>query len=741
MTNIYFFDPIAALEIANTHQKADTNLQPFQEQVCFYNGEVFSNMPDNCISVPINDFYNYFLTTSYKFPEQINFDNQAFNDDTKYEITQSIIDTLVQVKNTRLQIISQIIQAPIETSTNHTYITILLDYLQFIDTTPQAIEKEILIKLLDMVHFSIEKNIKLSEEMLDKVNLFFQHIQKKYPTSITRDIKLMHLHYALFSLLTNDRQLDTYFDNLLLLLNDLSEVIGDYDLVTHVFYEEQLSDYLDRMKSALFDDSFFSIDIYTQKQIIFKYFYLTNLVYGRGEAYRGMYHVLKSYFLQAINNDLDELAFFLYTPLQMSWNGTAQTQEEFNTFNTEIEVVLEQFVKNKMLKKYQLKKNQRTISPTQKIIKVAFLQERIINYSIHKVFSSLIKVLHEHPNNQFEFTIYDLNFMEFGGSDEQTVNELKSLGIDYVDLHKEYGNTTSAFYSIIDKVLHVRERLIHDKIDILIGMHSRPEYNFLFTTRTAPKQIYWSHGNHAYNITSIDQRIIHFAPYYEKTTFFGKSYSTFSIYMHNPQHELNAQQNKALAQLKKRFEGKTVLATIGRLTKLENDEFLKVVATTLQKNPESVYLIAGGGDSNYLSTYFNKQKVSAQVFFEGHIDTAVYINIINIFLNTFPHRQGNSIHEARIKNIPCVTYLTDELKNNVSMTPKILQEHMKEVNIQNGIDYSCNAYDTKEYLSIVHQLINNQNFRQQAGLASGALEKLMMSNSKHSYESFIRCLD
>ena len=654
MANIYFFDPLTALETARKHQSINTNLQTTQELVCFYNGELFNDMPNNCISVPINDFYNYFFTTSHSLPQQINFDNQAFNDTTKQEITQSIINTLTQVKEARIQIIVKVLQAPLEASSSPAYIMVLLDYLQFIDIPPEAIEKEILHKLLNLVRFCINGHIELPEELLTKVNTLFVFIQNRYPQQLETDIKTMHLQYALFSLLTQNLQLNVYFDNLLQLLNDLPSIINDYDLVTHVFEEPQLTDYLKRMKHALFDESFIKKDILNQKQIIYKFFFLTNLVYGRGEAYQEMYSMLYPYFQEAIKNELDELAFYLYTPLLMSWNGTAQTQEAFKKFNDEVEKPLEQFISNTLITKYKLKPNTRKIDKS-KPIKVAFLQERIINYSVHKVFYSLLKALKENSSKEYEFIVYDLNFMEFGGSDTQTVEELKKLGITYIDLHKECVGNAQVFYSLVDKSLKIRQKFIDDKIDILIGMNTRPEYNFLFTSRTAPKQIYWSHGNFKYTLQAIDTTIAHFNTVDNSTHYF---HIPKSLKEYNPSIDESQISTIRNSYPKDSF----ILGTVGRLIKLDNHEYLQTVVTIMEKNPNTIFLACGSGDSSSIKQKVKKLGMLERFYFPGQIDAHIYNHVLDLYLDPFPSGGGESLQEYRNKGKAYVTLITQETK-------------------------------------------------------------------------------
>ena len=704
MANIYFFDPLAALEVAKQQLQVDTHLQSCHKQVCFYNGESYSDMPENCISVPINDFYNYFFTTSHTLPQQINFDNQNFDEATKKDITQSIVETLTQVQKERVQIIVKIIQAPLDTATASAYIKILLDYLQYSDVSPENIETEILDKLLDLTQFILTNNVILDHDTLETIESLLQIMSQKYSLQISKNIKVMHFNYALRVLISKEQNLDDYFKQLLTLLDDIALIITDYKLVTHVFTEALLSGYLSRMQGALFNDDFLSLTILAQKQIIYKYYYLTNLCYGRGEAYRDMYYALLPYFQQALTNGLEELAFFLYTPLQMSWNGTAQTQDEFKHFNNELERPLELFIKNKMIKKYALKPVQKAVELDKKVIKVAFLQERIIDYSINKVFMSLLKALKEHPQTTYEFTIYDLNFMEFGGSDETAVNALKDLGFNYVNLHETLVGNQSPFYSIVEKSLKVREVIISEHIDILIGMHSRPEYNFLFTTRTAPRQVYWSHGNYMYDIDAIDIKILHSDEANTQSVISREGHQFHPFLMRYDLQTLapdvNSQELQALKQKYSQYSA--VLGSIGRLSKLNNDLYLNAVAKIMHQNKNTVYLACGSGDQHDIQNKVTKLGISDRFIFTGHVDSHLYGSVIDLYLNTFPNSSGESLNEYMAKGGLSVILLEEN--------HPVIQNLFKN-NKQN--EYRrIHAYSIEDYIQLANKILNDSQLQE-----------------------------
>jgi hypothetical protein len=81
--SIYFFNSEVAIEASKTD--SDGN------KIFFYNDQEVPDAPYNCISVPINRFYDYFFKTDNSQISQINFDGTNFSDEIKNDIKQSIV--------------------------------------------------------------------------------------------------------------------------------------------------------------------------------------------------------------------------------------------------------------------------------------------------------------------------------------------------------------------------------------------------------------------------------------------------------------------------------------------------------------------------------------------------------------------------------------------------------------------------------------------------------------------------
>ena len=720
-TSVYFFNSLVALEVARTSQ--DSN-----DFFFFYDGKPLSEAPLNCISVPINKFYDYFLQTTHPQISQLNFDNVNFSDEIKSQITKSITETLVSIQNQKIEIINTLLASEIDEQNISVMIFSFLKHL--LEGANEEATIELITKLLKIVMYLKGQSYKQSDE----VAIFISKL-----TTILQTQKLNMHNIFLEFVLKNLQDKSMFHENRISCLKqivkhkDMANVFNQFHYIKNIYPQSEFEEYLSELAKVVFSDDFFDLDTLEQKERIYKFFYCTNNVYEFGKEFQIMYKAMYPIFVQAIEKELDELVMSLYYPLQFSWNGVAQTQEEHKQFNDEVELKLESFIKNTMIQKYKLKPNSRKIKPNQKKIKVAFLVHRILNLSVNSVMTSLLKSLKENPNEQYEFIVYDFNLMEMLGSDPKEVAKLKELGFKYVDLHERCVKDKYPLYSIVEKSLKVREALIDDKVDILIGYHNRAEYNFLFTSRTAPKQIYWSHGNNEYDIENIDQKICHFnAPENPDFDMFSVS---FEESHYNPAVDIN-EVKKARESYPK---GSFILGTIGRLIKIDDDEYLQAVASIMKKNPQTIYLACGSGEKDSIKKKVEQLGVADRFFFTGHVNANIYGHVIDLWLTPFLFGGGEALQEYRNKGKPYVVIQENScnIKEGKNLTKRIaniknLKEpsymsslysneelnYLKKTGYINPVNKQVQSFFTisfaltkEDYISISNELISNETLR------------------------------
>ena len=100
--NTYFFDARKALDEALKRKRVRTSHPDIDAlQVCYYDGEVLPDAPENCINVPVGNLYTYLLTTRNRLPEDLNFEGKEFSDDVKVQLARAIVEVLEAVYRDR----------------------------------------------------------------------------------------------------------------------------------------------------------------------------------------------------------------------------------------------------------------------------------------------------------------------------------------------------------------------------------------------------------------------------------------------------------------------------------------------------------------------------------------------------------------------------------------------------------------------------------------------------------------
>ncbi|MDD2894896.1 MAG: hypothetical protein PHG81_02650 [Aliarcobacter sp.] len=93
----YFFNVLDAIEEAKKNNFVKLGHPTiFGKQLCYYNAdEKREDLPENCIFVPLENFYNFFYTTKYRLPTRV----VVYNDDFSVGGSQILSNQLVKLLN------------------------------------------------------------------------------------------------------------------------------------------------------------------------------------------------------------------------------------------------------------------------------------------------------------------------------------------------------------------------------------------------------------------------------------------------------------------------------------------------------------------------------------------------------------------------------------------------------------------------------------------------------------------
>ncbi|MBF0495586.1 MAG: hypothetical protein HQK58_03265 [Deltaproteobacteria bacterium] len=404
----------------------------------------------------------------------------------------------------------------------------------------------------------------------------------------------------------------------------------------------------------VFSDEFFQKETQIQKSnLIWFVQYIAFCFYEFDSFWLRMYPRFKQILYWAIEHDQTELVFSMHFPLSHIYGNAAQTQMEFLKFNQEIDQPFSDYIINKLIPKYKLKPAQKRKDVKQ--LHIGFVCDRLIRNSPFMVIYSVLKAMKELNDGRFKLFLYDIEYVDKTPSNKDCVAEIINLGVCYTSNHRMIDDSHELdHYSRFNKCLKLREKVIKDEIDVLIASAGREQVNFLFSTRSAPVQVIWSHGNNVYDVPGIDQRITHVSTGGLEESC-GFSYFSFTFPMEKEFYYPYVSIIDVM-EVRSRFPvNAIILGTISRMIKLESEEFLAAVAEIMKRNPNTVFLACGHGGVEKIRSYVQKLNIADRFYFEGHINAHVYGKVIDLFLDTFPMGQGESLNEYRAKGGVYVT--------------------------------------------------------------------------------------
>ena len=436
----------------------------------------------------------------------------------------------------------------------------------------------------------------------------------------------------------------------------LTNIISGYEICynfLNIFIEQnniQVETLLTAIEFHLNLNRFFKFDFYQKRSIlgwaflflvVMKHFAKNNKI---NKLYPFLKNILDNYIDQKNLSEVIYLDFYIYiliAPLNQIENK--QLNQEITIPSTQL--YLEYAKENNLTKPKVLKKNK---------IKIAFIFERLVNHSIFNVTYSFLTALQKNKEftTKYEIVVYPLNYLGELPNQKNVLKLLSDINIPVI-FPVETFTINDPYHDRLNRALQIRKKLISDNIDIMIANFcSFGILNFLFTTRIADKQIYWSHGNFEYHIEGIDKKISHYLP--DNNNFgFKKINIPNSLKKYNPNIDFNLIKNERNKYPKNKF----ILGSIGRLIKIESYEYLETVSKIMKKNKNTIYIACGEGNTDHINKKLQKLGIFDRWYFTGKIDSHLYGNIIDLYLSPFPIGGGESLEEYRHKGKPYVSIL------------------------------------------------------------------------------------
>lgn len=248
----------------------------------------------------------------------------------------------------------------------------------------------------------------------------------------------------------------------------------------------------------------------------------------------------------------------------------------------------------------------------------------------------------------FEPTVYC-----FDGRNEAMEQAFAGIGVRLVMLADRIPGTGSSHWQ---RLLGFRRILAEDGVQELVWVSLVIMMPLAFSIRIAPVQTWLAMKYRNYTLDSIDgyltgsalSRFGHLA---------GRKWRMMMLGVddwHDP--SLAPQALKIRGEIKE----PTVLMTLARTEKMLDDRFLSSITTVLRQHPETIFLWAGREEHSRVTAAFEAAGVRDRTRFIGWVDTRLYVQVADIFLDTYPFPCGVTLFQAMAAGKPVVLFDSPE---------------------------------------------------------------------------------
>jgi hypothetical protein len=175
---------------------------------------------------------------------------------------------------------------------------------------------------------------------------------------------------------------------------------------------------------------------------------------------------------------------------------------------------------------------------------------------------------------------------------------------------------------------------------------------FIFGYRVAKRQVFWSLKFHAVHL---GDEVIHIGMTKKKDGVVEIHGKPWLAYQPPLGVGITQRDKVARANLRGIYDDKFLFITLAREEKFNSQRFALAVARILKRCPGSLFLFTGREISPVLEKVLTEQGVAEQAIFIGWVDTELYANLADCFLETFPFGCGVTGMQALSHGTPVIS--------------------------------------------------------------------------------------
>lgn len=306
---------------------------------------------------------------------------------------------------------------------------------------------------------------------------------------------------------------------------------------------------------------------------------------------------------------------------------------------------------------------------------------------------------------------------------------LSAAGVPCIDLEENQGGG-SDWQALRRLRALVAERQVTAVVWVSVAIHLA----FAFSVRIAPVQIWWAMKYHSLSLPEIDGYLTNQSAGSTKLVE-GRVWRSAPL---ASEEWYRPELGETARQVRARYARHDLLfSCMGREEKINSPAFLEAVGAILRACPAAGFLWTGRERAAQVQEAFERMGVAERCHYIGWVDTKLYAQVLDVFLDSFPFPCGFTLYEAMAAGKPVVIYGSPESAETgfhglisplLEGTTGSGEEVRAAIELfQGGRLLHC-ASTPSEYVALAVQLSSDAQARRAAGEANRAFVQRFLSD-------------
>lgn len=246
----------------------------------------------------------------------------------------------------------------------------------------------------------------------------------------------------------------------------------------------------------------------------------------------------------------------------------------------------------------------------------------------------------------------------FSGFNAALLDDCHRRGIPVTFVERESG--IGRAYLAYKRLLWLRERAARDGLAAMVWISVQSLVHFAAAMRLAPVNIFWALRFRGIDSPYIDGRVACASCFEREDVVHGQRWDLIPLAFNDLRGPDRSQE---AAEIRRQLGDPPLLfGTFARREKMQGDAWLEAVGRSLKACPQALFVWADREEDPKVAAALKRMGVDAQSRFVGWVDTRLYSQAIDIFLDTAPVGCGMTAMEAMAWGKPLVSF-KDPLTN------------------------------------------------------------------------------